>query len=382
MRVPWPLLSLCLLQACVFQTEPGLDRPRTHYDFARVEALENPLARWYPSARGKNVVGLQFAFTSVDYEKEIDSNIDAFAREAGGEPAVVGAYFDLSKHPEDLRRFLVETAARGAVPFVTLDPKDRDEPDVAYQRTFIALINAGKFDSSLSAQAAAIRDFGSPVLLRFAHEMNGDWYPYSGVFAGGAADADHDGLADGPENFVKAWRRVHGLFAAAGVANAVWIFCPNAETFPAEEWNLPFAYYPGSAYVDMITVDAYEAPYKARRDLEAVTEDFFNELGLFLESGAEAKPVGISEFGTSRAGAADKGDWYESALRYLASDRRVGMSLLFNAKDGAKDFSITGLGERLRPGYGDARFGFRFPEATPAIIAGAGAGPAPSGGGE
>jgi hypothetical protein len=355
--------SAFLLNACLFDQEPGLLRPRSHYDFASLDSLDNPLARWYPVARDRNLVGVKFAFRTMDYEKEVDSNITVFALAAGGLPAITGAYFDLKAKPGDILRFLGAVAAKGGIPFVTLDPKDWGNTDIAYQRTFVSLINQGKFDSSLSAQAAALRDFGRPVLLRFAHEMNGDWYPYSGAFAGGSGDADRDGKADGPENYVKAWRRVHDLFAAAGALNLVWIFCPNAETFPPEEWNLPFEYYPGSDYVDMISVDSYESPDKQRRDLEAVMDGFYNELGLFLEahgseSGFAPKPFGLSEFGTSRRTASEKGDWYAGALRYIAGDGRIKMSILYNASNGSQDFSIGGLGDRLRASYADARFQF------------------------
>lgn len=359
------LLILALLATgCVFEGEDsGTTRPRTTYDFTRLDSLPNPLARWYPLAGNRSVVGVKFAFRSMEYEKEVDSNLAAFALEAGSKPAIAGAYFDLSSQPKNMKRFLDAVGAQGVIPFVTLDPKDWDEPDIAYQRSFIRLINEGKFDSSLEAQAAALRDFGKPVMIRFGHEMNGNWYPYSGVFIGGKTE--------GPTNYVKAWRRVHGIFTAAGADKLLWVYCPNWESFPAEEWNRPYQYYPGSEFVDLISVDTYESPDKRLVHLSDLLDEVYNDLGLFLESRQSdrafvPKPFGLSEFGTPRKDAAAKGDWYAAALQTIAVDSRMQFNILYNARNGSQDFSITGLGERLKAVYASARFQFSF---TP-ILAG------------
>ena len=57
-----------------------------------------------------------------------------------------------------------------------------------------------------------------PFFLRFAHEMNGTWSSWSEGVNGNE-----------PGEFVTMWRRVHGIFRDAGVTNATWVWCPNAE---------------------------------------------------------------------------------------------------------------------------------------------------------
>lgn len=361
------LLAALPLASCLFDSRDGRPpRPRTSYDFSRFDTLANPLARAFPDLGTKCVAGVKFAFRSMEYEKEVEAHIAAFAAEAGGKPAVAGAYFDLSSRPGNLKRFLDAVGAQGIVPYVTLDPKDWDEPDIAYQRSFIGRINQGRFDSSLRAQAEVLRDFGKPVLFRFAHEMNGDWYPYSGAFIGGGADADRDGEPDGPQNFVKAWRRVHGLFGEAGAGNLIWIYSPNWESFPAEEWNGPFRYHPGSAYVDLMSTDAYESPDKRLQGLDEALEELYNEMGLFLEGKGDdpeyaLRPFGLSEFGTWRTDAAAKGDWYAAALGAIARDNRIRFGMLYNDRNGARDYTITGLGGRLRELFADSRFQLILP---------------------
>lgn len=382
--IPAFVLAGCLtgcLTGCIL--EGGGDggsgkAPRTTFDFSRLDSLDNPLSKWYSIEKGRNLMGVKFAFTSISYKHQADSNIAAFAYEVGFPPAIAGAYFDLSSQPKNLKTFLDAVAGNGCVPFVTLDPKDWDEPDIAYQRTFTSLILSGRFDDTLKALAGTLRDFGKPVVFRFAHEMNGDWYPYSGIFQGGGADADRDGRPDGPQRYVEAWRHVHDLFSAAGAANLVWVFCPNAESFPRADWNRPFRYYPGAAYVDLISVDSYESPDKSSRSLESVLAEYLNEMGLFYESagsgasveGASSglvKPFGLSEFGTYRASGAAKAEWYASALGYISGSGRVQFGIVYNASNLGKDYSLTGLGNRLKAALSAPGLLFGILAAHPAL---------------
>jgi beta-mannanase len=362
------LVALALTGCIVDGGGGSAKTPRTTFDFSRLDSLDNPLARWYAIDKGRNLVGVKFAFTSMNYKHQVDSNIAAFASEIGAAPAIAGAYFDLSSQPKNLKAFLEAVAGNGCIPFVTLDPKDWDDADSVHQRTFTSLILSGGFDDTLKALAGTLRDFGKPVVFRFAHEMNGDWYPYCGIHLGGGADADRDGQPDGPQRYVEAWRHVHDLFAAAGAANLVWVFCPNAESFPGADWNRPFRYYPGADYVDLISVDSYESPDKSNRSLEAVLMEYMNEMGLFYESigfgesaipaklaklaeggsAAVVKPFGLSEFGTYRNTGDAKAEWYASALGYISGSGRVQFGILYNASQRGRDYSIAGLGDRLK----------------------------------
>jgi hypothetical protein len=47
-----------------------------------------------------------------------------------------------------------------------------------------------------------------------------------------------------------------------------------------------------------MATDAYESPDKARRGLDRILPEFYNELGLHFEGGAAIRPFGIGEFGT------------------------------------------------------------------------------------
>jgi hypothetical protein len=97
-------------------------------------------------------------------------------------------------------------------------------------------------------------------------------------------------------------------------------------------------------------------------------------MGLFWEghvadSAYALRPFGLAEFGTARAGAVDRGDWYADALETIAADPRIGFHALYNAQNGALDFSIAGLGPRLQPLFSHARllFGPLSPRAAASV---------------
>jgi hypothetical protein len=58
-------------------------------------------------------------------------------------------------------------------------------------------------------QAAA---YNRHFLIRFAHEMNGDWYPQSVGQSGGT-----------PDDYVAAYRRVRRIFDDSGRRKPLWI---------------------------------------------------------------------------------------------------------------------------------------------------------------
>lgn len=83
-------------------------------------------------------------------------------------------------------------------------------------------------------------------LIRFGHEMNlrdSLWWP---------GHTGQDASA-----FVAAWRHVHDVFSQVNDVNAEWVWSPNYESNPLDDWNDRNYYYPGDDYVDWIGVDGY-----------------------------------------------------------------------------------------------------------------------------
>lgn len=132
--------------------------------------------------------------------------------------------------------------AHGSIPLVTWDPWDptlgANQPTYALQN----IIN-GNFDTYIVKWAQASKAWGHPYFLRFAHEMNGNWNPWSEQVNGNKSG-----------QFVLAWRHVHDIFTAQGVTNVTWVWSPNIDfsnSVPLREL------YPGDSYVDWIAMDGY-----------------------------------------------------------------------------------------------------------------------------
>ena len=133
--------------------------------------------------------------------------------------------------------------ASGRIPLLSWEPQD---PQNGVQQPAYALarIADGAHDAYIASFARTIRDTASLIFLRPMHEMNGNWYPWgAGVSGNTAAD------------FIRAWRRIHGIFAAEGARNVLWVWSPNnfdvSSAYPLE------AFYPGQAYVDVLAADGY-----------------------------------------------------------------------------------------------------------------------------
>jgi beta-mannanase len=64
--------------------------------------------------------------------------------------------------------------------------------------------------------------------------------------------------ATAPPKYIAAYRHIHDVFAAQGVTNVLWIFCPNVDSVPNASWNVWQSYYPGDGYVDWMCYDGYD----------------------------------------------------------------------------------------------------------------------------
>lgn len=104
-------------------------------------------------------------------------------------------------------------------------------------------ITAGRFDRYLKQYAADVATSQAPVIISFAHEMNGSWYPWGFTRIA-------------PAVWIAAWRHVHDVFTAAGATKVIW--CWNVtQVSGAPGIADPRPWWPGSRYVNWVGVDAY-----------------------------------------------------------------------------------------------------------------------------
>lgn len=166
------------------------------------------------------------------YERGVPGSyapVERFARAVGRQPNLVLYYSGWGDSFQS--RFARQARAHDAIPFIQMEP----------WHTSMAAIASGRSDTYLSSYARNVAAYRYPVLLGFAHEMNGNWYPW------GWTHAD-------PANWIAAWRHVVTLFRRNGARNVTWIWTANQEG----PGDAPLrAYWPGAKYVDWVGINGY-----------------------------------------------------------------------------------------------------------------------------
>jgi hypothetical protein len=250
---------------------------------------------------------------------------------------------------------------RGAIPLLDWNPWDASAAGATTQPEFrLARIAAGDHDAYIRSWAAAARDWGHPLFLRLAHEMNGDWFPWSEKANGNA-----------PGEFVAAWRHVHDLFAEVGATNVTWVWSPNA----IHRGGIPLAgLYPGDAYVDWVAIDGYNwGTNPARPNAWASFAEVFGPTYDALGSLAPRKPVMLAELGSTEHGGS-KATWITDALAAIpARFPRIAAVVWFNWDTEGMDWSIESSESAARafrdgiahPVYAGSRFADLLPGAIP-----------------
>jgi beta-mannanase len=189
----------------------------------------------------------------------------------------------------------------------------------------------GTYDDYLHRNAKMIAALKIPVMIRFGHEMNGNWYAWDGFHnGGGTLDGFGDpNLPDGPERYVAAFRHIVDIFRKEGAHNALWVWCVNEESFPTVEWNDMMNYYPGDSYVDWLAVDGYNwgttRPYGGWRDFMAIMGPAYDKLTTAIAD----KPVMIGEFASAEEGG-DKAAWIKDSFEQMKKLPRLKAFVWFN----------------------------------------------------
>jgi membrane-bound metal-dependent hydrolase YbcI (DUF457 family) len=218
-----------------------------------------------------------------DWEPE---RLDDYATAVGRQPAIVPLYRDWSSQPFE-EEVLGPIAARGAIPMVTWEPwREWREP------VSLAAIAAGHEDHYIAEAARAAAAWGGPIFVRFAHEMNGSWYPWGRWVNGNT-----------PPIYRAAWRQVVAIFRQAGAHNVRWVWTPYVNS-----GGKPFArFYPGDKWVDWAGFDGFNWG-----------EKFVSFAKLFERSYREmveltSKPLIVAETGSVEEGG-NKAIWIRRAL--------------------------------------------------------------------
>jgi hypothetical protein len=246
------------------------------------------------------------------------SRLDQFSSEVGRRPAIVMWYQDWADPAGmSFRTELVDSVReRGATPLITWEPWDYrggiDQPAFALRN-----IANGQHDTHITSWARAAAEWGHRLYVRFAHEMNASYYPWS-VGANGNTAAD----------YVAAWRHVVQLFRDAGASNVRWVWSPNI----AYAGTTPFdSVFPGDPYVDWVALDGYNGgsalPWGGWISFTTLFGPSYDALTTL-----SARPVMVAEVASVEAGGS-KAAWIEDAFLHAIPERfpRVRAAVWFDA---------------------------------------------------
>lgn len=241
------------------------------------------------------------------------NSLDSLSTAVGDRPGVVMWYDAWSNGTTFPVTAAQSLAAAGEKVTVTWEPWD-PAAGVTQASYSNARIAGGAFDSYIRAYAQSVKSYGKPVTIRFAHEMNGTWYPWSpGVNNNTAAD------------YVAAFRHVHDVFVAQRVTNVTWAWVPN---IPYAGSTPLSSVYPGDAYVDQVGLDGYN--FGTTQTWSAWTSfwDLFGP-GVAQLRTLTKRPIWLGEVGSTEIGG-DKGAWIRDMFASLAAHPEITGFTWFN----------------------------------------------------
>jgi hypothetical protein len=170
----------------------------------------------------------------------------------------------------------------------------------------------GSLDAMLGQIADGFKALGAPFFLRWAWE--------------GDANMNQKYSYDA-KTYIAAWRHLHDIFAAHGVTNAIWVWCPVSLDFyppPGQTSTDPTLapdhaingigaqpFYPGDDVVDWICADGYAwgpgLPSSNRQEpFQELFQAFYNW------AAPHNKPIMIGETGAMENNPGDKAHWFEA----------------------------------------------------------------------
>lgn len=220
--------------------------------------------------------------------------------------------------------------ASGRAPLITWEPW---RPTAVEQPAFsLARIADGTHDDYISAWAHGVASTRGRVYLRPMHEMNGNWYPWAGTVNGNSA-----------KTYIAAWRRLHKIFDRVGADNVRWVWSPFVDDVPNTQDNRFESYYPGSRYVDVLSLDGYnwgaEHPdYGGWRSFRTV---FLSAYRRITKLGPQ--PVWIAETASAPEGG-EKARWVAEMFSDARKMSRIEAIIWFNV-DKERDWRLDSVAE-------------------------------------
>lgn len=212
--------------------------------------------------------------------------------------------------------------SNGSVPMITWEPWQNlfDNNKSGADKKVFKRIVEGSYDQYLQRFCNQIITLNKPVYIRFAHEMDNPFYPWSKT-------GNNTG-----EEFKAAWKYVYNFFLDQAAYNVIWVWNPwKAETLED--------YFPGEQYVDWIGVTnlnyGSSASSQKSMSMEALYKPFHQSP--VFRSGL---PVMLAEMG-SLAAVGKQNEWFHAAFQAKRKFPEIKGYIFFNS---VYDKNVPGAG--------------------------------------
>ncbi|MGI9252683.1 MAG: glycoside hydrolase family 26 protein [Thermomicrobiales bacterium] len=223
-------------------------------------------------------------------------------------------------------------ASRGAMPMITWEPFDPyggvDQPLYALDAlcSLPGSLTPSFYDPYIDDWATRLANWGKPVLLRFAHEMNGNWYPWAEQVNGNQ-----------PGDYIASWNCVRARFAAKGASNVQWVWSPNVDYPGATPFSQVF---PGDAAVNWVALDGYNfgttRPGQTWKSFATIFSGSIHLLDLMSN-----RPMMIGETASAEQGGSKAGWITDALLRQIPLTFPQVRALVWFNVDKEADWRIT-----------------------------------------
>ena len=267
-------------------------------DNGREPTTNNPTPKLFPPP-GKAFIGVATKEGIYDF-----GPVDKFQAAIQHNPSVMMVYRGWADRAFNADEFN-KVAERGMLPMLSWEPwnyqddsKDKDGTHAGQPEYQLSRIYGGAFDDYIRSYALGIKNLDYRVAIRFAHEMNGFWYPWGANVNGNRGD-----------DYIKAWRHVRNVFTEAGATNVIWVWSPNVILDRTQ--LAPF--YPGDDFVDWVGLSGYYGTEGTRnyRSPDTIFNSTLAHIRTFTK-----RPVVITETAATDSGGM-KARWVVDFFRYL-----------------------------------------------------------------
>lgn len=261
-------------------------------------------------------------------DRPTKDEIANFKDSYGKKPYLVMVFVDWNNYIDE--KVIQDIYTSGCTLFVSWEPWHAElKKGINYDDLLL-----GKYDAYIKNFASKLKAINKPFFIRFGHEMNGNWYPWSGIKIG-------------KDKYIAVYKYIKNKFSKLGIENAKWVFSINWEDIPKEN-NHFLLYYPGDDYVDYIGIDGYNwgdtKPWSRWLSFKELFEKRYKQITDNLN-----KPVIISEFSSTSKGG-NKVEWIKEAMGDIKRMGNIKAFVLFNI-DKETDWSFpanTDSGKELK----------------------------------